>query len=75
MPVDLTTRPAEVNVISMGGSGSDTSCQLFSCNTAPTGVAYPIGRAFFQRPPVPDSPVAQSQLNRVPSMRSAGSAT
>src|SRR5437762_1954053 len=27
----------------MGGSASATSCQLFSCNTAPAGVACPIG--------------------------------
>src|SRR5947208_10797179 len=75
IPVDLTTCPAEVNAICMGGSASATSCQLFSCNTAPAGVACPIGCALFQRPPVPESAVFQPQLNAVASIRSAGSAT
>ena len=74
-PVERTTCPAGLNSICMGGSGSGTSCQLFSCSTEPRSTPRPIVSAFFHPPPESEPGTFQFQSIAAPSMRSAGSDT
>jgi len=61
----LTTCPAEVNAILMGGRRvCGTSCQLFSCNTAQRRSGVPNRLSPFPvSQPEPESAVFQPQLN------------